>query len=187
MKLRRYGPILAVLAGLMMSQSVVWAEQRSIPADSIRVEDGDTLSITLDGKPLRIQLIGIDAPEDRDNPKLRVDLKRTGLTAEALRPMGESATRLLRFLVDTQGPVFLLDYRPEQPDRYGRIPGDLRGRNQTDSVAEQMLSDGYAITIGRGLPQQRAEALKARESQARKTGRGIWRLYPEVSRAWAGR
>jgi len=186
-KPRRPGPLLILLAGLMMSHSMVWAEQRSIQAESIRVEDGDTLSVILDGKPLRIQLIGIDAPEDSDNPKFRVDLKRTGLAADALRPMGQSATHLLRFLIDTQGPNFLLDYQPGQPDRYGRIPGDLRGRNQASSVAEQMLSDGYAITIARGLPPQRAEALKARESRARNTGRGIWRLYPEVSRAWSGR
>lgn len=187
MKPRSTGSLLAVLTSLMMSLSPASADQRSIPKESIQVEDGDTLSVTFDGKPLRIQLIGIDTPEDRDNPKLRVDLKRTGLTAEVLRPMGESATRLLRFLIDTQGPVFLLDYRPDQPDRYGRIPGDLRGLSQTDSIAEQMLSDGYAVVIGRGLPPQRAEALKTRENQARKTGRGIWRLYPEVSRAWAGR
>ncbi len=161
------------------------ADLRMLQRDEIRVEDGDTLLLRIDDRPVRIQIIGIDAPEDTDNPKLRVDSKRTGLPPERLKPIGEIATLMLRFLVDTQAP-FRLDYHPDQVDRYGRIPGDLTGQGQAQSLSRQMLNDGYAITLKRGLDKALAAELAAIEHKARSRGRGLWGLYPEVAARWAG-
>ena len=48
------------------------------------VEDGDTLVVVAENQDVRIQLLGIDAPEDVPNPKLQKDLERTKLAEEVL-------------------------------------------------------------------------------------------------------
>lgn len=46
--------------------------------DASEIEDGDTLVAVIGGSRERLQLAGIDAPEDSDNAKLQRDLTRTG-------------------------------------------------------------------------------------------------------------
>jgi micrococcal nuclease len=173
-----------LLLTLLLS-SPLFAAERITLESTIEVEDGDTLIIDIDGQRTRIQLAGIDAPEDRDNPKFRVDLRRTRLEPEQLLPLGRVATEQLRFLIREQGP-FILHFDPQRPDRYGRTPGDLVNA-QGDSVAAQMVANGYAIPLGRGLPADLAHRLGALEARARDDAKGLWGLYPQAARRWAGR
>jgi len=177
-------PRILILLALLLSSTVSAAERITLES-TIEVEDGDTLIIDIDGRRTRIQLAGIDAPEDSDNPKFRVDLRRTRLEPQQLLPLGKVATEQLRFLIREQGP-FILHFDPQKQDRYGRTPGDLVDANG-DSVAARMVANGYAIPLGRGLPADLAHRLGALEAQARAESKGLWGLYPQAARRWAGR
>jgi endonuclease YncB( thermonuclease family) len=165
-----------------MSVSVS-AEERIVPQQDITAEDGDTLVIDIDGKQQRIQLSGIDAPEDVVNPKLQVDIKRSKLNQDELLKLGKIATEQLTYLLKTQAP-FVLYYNPHKRDRYGRIPGDIVNA-KGESIAAQMINNGYAIVSRRAVPAALIERLLPLQQKALQQQRGLWGLYPQNSRRWA--
>jgi len=160
-------------------------------ADDVRVvieqvEDGDTVVAQIDGNTERLQLVGIDAPEDTDNAKLQRDEKVTGLSRERLLVMGAESSGHLRSLLPV-GTTVTLSGNLKRRDRYGRIPVVL----QTDdgvSINETMVADGYAVVLGR-YPLD--TALKARlqtlESAAIAGNKGLWGRYRDSTVAWSGR
>ncbi len=146
-----------------------------VQAPLIEVEDGDTLLVELDGRPTRIQLAGIDAPEDKPNPKFNLDLKRTGLPAEALLALGRAATLHLRQLAPP-GSSLVLEGDLTKKDRYGRIAVTVRAA-KGQALNERMVADGYARALG--------PAYQALQKEARKNHRGLWGSHPEATGAWA--
>jgi micrococcal nuclease len=173
---------LIVASGVLLGCQQALAEQRVLAPGSLHVEDGDTLLIELDGVEQRLQLIGIDAPEDSDNPKLQRDMARTGLEAQALLELGVQATEYLRRLTRL-GKPYTLYYAPGQRDRYGRLVGDLRdvrGR----SLAEMVVAGGYAIAVANVAPEQ-AQRLQVLQQSAQQAPHGLWVTAPEQMRAWA--
>ncbi len=178
---KMYFPLLLVLCLIPV---LAPANQRLVSGADVTAQDGDTLFIDIDGKKERIQLLGIDAPEDRENPKLQVDVQRTGLKQQALLKLGKTATEQLRYLLRTQSP-FVLYYNPEQRDRYGRIQGDIIN-SAGQSIAAQMVSNGYAIVIHSGTPSAIIAQLTSLQQKALQQRRGLWGLYPETSKRWAG-
>lgn len=178
---------LSVLAMVLPSQ----AAEFTITLDAVAVEDGDTLLVQLDGAEERIQLAGIDAPEDTDNPKLQKDIERTGLDRDALIAMGQASTQHLRDLVNRGGP-FVFTYDPEKRDRYGRITAEVSAAdNGAGSLNIAMIEDGYAIVMP--VPNQPAgddspavgRAGLQREAIA--TRRGLWGDHRENALAWRGK
>jgi len=155
------------------------------PAELLKVEDGDTLLVNLDGNETRIQLQGIDAPEDSANPKLTVDMKRTGLGAEALLPLGEAATAHLRSLANT-GSRLMLSGNLDAPDRYGRIPAEAFTAEGL-SLNAAMVADGYARPLPTdAVPESLRERLQMVWTLVRDKKPGLWSAHPETFRAWAG-
>jgi len=149
------------------------------------VEDGDTILVEIDGKPRRLQLQGIDAPEDVDNPKLQRDRERTGLSDEALLILGQEATRHLHGLIAPKDPV-RLEGNLKKRDRYGRTPVTAYGRNGL-SLNEQMVADGYALIMMRyPLDPAFKERLVAEQERARTHRRGLWGTHSEAMQAWGG-
>ncbi|MEJ1343607.1 MAG: hypothetical protein RPU14_16295, partial [Candidatus Sedimenticola sp. (ex Thyasira tokunagai)] len=61
---------------LTLPFSLATAGQPQHQASLISVEDGDTLVVKIKGEEKRVQLLGIDAPEDVENPKFTKDLQR---------------------------------------------------------------------------------------------------------------
>ncbi|MCU7846223.1 MAG: thermonuclease family protein [Candidatus Thiodiazotropha sp. (ex Monitilora ramsayi)] len=173
------------LMGLMLffvaSQS--WSKELSVAADRITVEDGDTLLISFDDGVKRVQLIDIDAPEDTDNAKFKVDMKRTGLDYDTLYSLGAIATKHLRKLL-AEDDGFKLVYEPDRLDRYGRLLGDLRDEEGV-SISEKMVMNGYAIAKPSGkLNTPHPYVALQRRAQLEK--RGLWGLLPKQTRLWSG-
>ncbi len=160
------------------------AEQLRLQASDIRVEDGDTLLVEHQGQSYKIQLAGIDAPEDRENPKLTVDLKRTSLKRQQLLQLGAAASEHLRELIANNAP-FTLYFDPLERDRYGRIPGDLIDQNDR-SLAEMMVQQGYAIALLKGSRAKISTTLPKLQQQAINKQSGLWGEFPNLSRRWAG-
>jgi len=151
-----------------------------------QVEDGDTVVARIEGKSERLQLLGIDAPEDTDNAKLKRDLQVTGLQPEVLLQLGEQATQHLLTLL-TPGQEVTLIGELQQRDRYGRIPVVLYAAGE-QSFNEAMVGDGYAVVLGRYPLDARLKArLEALEAEAIAGRRGLWGPYRESAAAWSGK
>ncbi len=174
----------SVLIAVLLASGAAQADQRIVTAQAVRAEDGDTLLIDIEGHEQRIQLAGIDAPEDVDNPKLQVDIKRSRLTQQDLLKLGRVATEQLKYLLTARAP-FVLHFNPQKRDRYGRIPGDLINANG-ESIAAQMVDNGYAVVSRRGTPPELVKRLSELQHEALRQQRGLWGLYPDDSRRWAG-
>lgn len=169
----------ALLCLSLLSTAATGAEL-TLNMGDIQIEDGDTLSVPMNGEAKRVQIAGIDAPENTDNPKMQRDLIRTGLEPDRLLKLGVMSTEYLRRLVRLAAP-FTLRYEPGKVDRYGRIGAELSD-SAGRSVAELMVKGGYAVA----LP-GKSENLSALQSQAEKTKAGLWGIDPEATRSWAGR
>ena len=156
--------------------------QQTIAPDSVDVEDADTLLVQVAGTSYRVQLPGVDAPENVMNPKLQRDIGRTGLSAEALLTLGQEAVSGLQQLLPSYQPYRLV-FDPEAKDRYGRTPGDLVD-DQGVSLSLRLVEAGYAIPAK--AVAAREQALHDAAVRARQGGRGLWQSHPEVADAWAG-
>jgi len=168
----------------ILGSSLVQAGQQTGTVES--VEDGDTLVVNINGKQERLQLLGIDAPEDVPNPKLKKDIERTGLDSDLLLTIGEAATTHLKNLA-LNGQVVNLEGNLGKRDRYGRIPAivfNSAGR----SLNEAMVEDGYAVVLGRYPLQGDLKArLQQQQNGAIIAGRGLWGSHRETTEAWSGR
>jgi len=172
-----------MIAGLLFCAGQLPAEPVTVAAQEVTVEDADTLSVLIDGETVRLQLAGIDAPEDVQNPKLQRDLERTGMPADQLLALGVAASEGARSLLPQFAP-FLVRYDPEARDRYGRVPGDLidrEGRRFSLRLVEEGLARPLPVDGG-----AEAADFAAAAAAARAAGRGLWGSHPEAFAAWAG-
>lgn len=169
---------------LLLLPMLVWGETIRLPAGDLKVEDGDTLLVRLEGETKRVQLLGIDAPEDKDNPKFKVDLKRTALDYDTLLTMGVMASDHLRELI-AGTEALELNYTPGEIDRYGRLVGVLYGIDGV-SINQAMVANGFAVVT---LPDEdeKRPAWLERQRRSVEQKRGLWGLLPNPAHRWAGK
>ena len=151
------------------------------------VEDGDTLLVDINGESQRVQLLGIDAPENTLNPKLTLDIEKTELSKDQLLPLGEAAAQHLQGLVPIGSKVsFNADLTKK--DRYGRLPAIVMSADGR-SLTEAMVQDGYAIPLEQ--KEQDDEAYMRRldrlERFSRKSQNGLWGSHAEIVHKWYDR
>lgn len=100
------------------------------------VVDGDTIDVLIDlGFDIlfssRVRLAGIDTPESRTK-----DL--------AEKKLGLEAKEYLKYKLKDSKSVKIKTEKMDSSEKYGRILGWLFIDDQTVSVNEQMIADGYA-------------------------------------------
>lgn len=176
----------ATCLAFFLSTGEALCGETTLSLESVGVEDGDTLLVPLSGGAERIQLAGIDAPEDMDNPKLQRDLERTGLTRDHLLAIGGAATAHLRHLVSASGPYRLV-LDPDRRDRYGRLTAKLLDA-AGHSVGTLMVEHGYAISLRAPTTEvdQESAALGAAEARAHASGQGLWGTEGQAMGLWSG-
>lgn len=151
-----------------------------------KIEDGDTLVAIIDEKPQRLQLIGIDAPENLKNAKLKLDISRTGLKSATLIEIGNAAAQHLRTLIKS-GDKIILQGNLKKRDRHGRIPV-IAINTQRRVLNKAMIADGYARVLTRHHLEKNFKAgLLQDEASAIKKNLGLWSSHPETVQAWNGR
>jgi micrococcal nuclease len=153
----------AAREGGRMPESAVAADPAGLgpPAEArralvLRVLDGDTLLLRLDGRSRRVRLIGVDAPE----------------TWGRRDCFGAEASRALRRLTPVGSQVRVAGDR-QAYDRFGRRLLHLwtrRGR----LLAAELLRAGLARTLVIPPNIRYARVLEAAEAQARRVGAGLW-------------
>ena len=128
----------------------------------VRVVDGDTMHVEVDGERVRVRLIGVDAPE----------LARDGQPAELLA--GDATDAAADLLDDT--PTLVLERDRSDTDRFGRLLRyvwqrvDGRWRLLNAELVRLGLADARDYRPDTG----RQRALDDAEREAREAGRGIW-------------
>src|ERR671930_295765 len=98
----------------------------------VRVVDGDTIRVELDGHTERVRYIGIDTPESvKPGTPVQCFAKRASAANAAL-----VAGRTVRLVGDV-----------EQRDRYGRLLAYVYREPDGDFVNARLVRDGYARTL----------------------------------------
>ena len=129
------------------------------PYDVVKVVDGDTLKVLIDGEKKNVRLIGIDTPES-----VHPDSDKNV-------PEGKLASDHTKELVgDSQ--VYLV-YGTEPADRYGRPLCYVYLPDGT-MLNEKILSDGYAKVLIVGKNKEYKERFNEIQEEARAEGRGLW-------------
>jgi endonuclease YncB( thermonuclease family) len=100
----------------------------------VRVVDGDTVVVQLDGRPTTIRLIGVDTPE-------------TVHPSKPVERYGKEASAFLRELVG--GQSVRLEYEPamKRLDRYGRTLAYLRTVPGDKLVDLAIVEGGYGHAV----------------------------------------
>jgi micrococcal nuclease len=111
-------------------------------ATVVKVIDGDTLDVLVDGRTRRIRLIGVDTSELHESDKLIRDATRSRCTETELQGLGAEAMQfVLRVL--SPGDAVRLEYGPQRYDDYKRVLAFVwlpDGR----LLNELLLCEGYA-------------------------------------------
>ncbi len=121
----------------------------------VAVNDGDTVTIRVDGRRYRTRLIGLDAPE------------------MGQEPWGQRAKEHLRGLLKTLHWRVLVETGVEQYDKYNRLLVYL-WTEDNKLINEQMLRDGYAVLFTMQPNSKYADRFVKAQRLARQEKRGIW-------------
>jgi micrococcal nuclease len=126
----------------------------------LRIVDGDTMIVGVEGKTEYVRFIGVDTPEPNDSG---------GPECYALE-----ATQHLRELVKTSGTVTLhFDSSQGLRDTYGRLLAYVEHADGTD-LGEAMIRNGYAQEHTYDLPYERQKRYQEAETDAMQNTRGLW-------------
>jgi micrococcal nuclease len=146
------------------------------PYKVVRVVDGDTIVVEIDGKAERVRLVGVDTPE-------------TVHPRKPVERFGREASDFTHKQLDGE-KVFLVYDRnnaaKRHRDRYGRLLAYVyRERDKLDLCAE-LVKQGYAHAYLK-YPSERGEEFLVYQRQAREAKRGLWGEDPPAKdRAKAG-
>lgn len=152
--------VLSIL-GSFLSIEDTWSQTGSDrstieTAQVVRVIDGDTIVVTIDGREEVIRYIGIDTPERYDGGS----------------PACFSQEATARNVELVNGATVTL--RPDQEDRdkYGRL---LRYVYLDETfINEQLILEGYATTLRIEPNTTQASSLYQAELEARSQSKGLW-------------
>lgn len=143
-----------------------------LAAQVLRVIDGDTLKVDVEGHNESVRLIGIDTPESKPNAKALKDSARSGEELAAIVLQGKKAAAFTRSLV-RKGDVVRLETDVQQRDKYRRILAYVYLRDGS-MLNEAIVRAGYAapMTIPPNVKHQ-DRFLKAYRD-ARESHQGLW-------------
>jgi endonuclease YncB( thermonuclease family) len=145
------------IAAVLLILTTIHVIAYATPATVIRVYDGDTLNVDVQGETVRIRLYGIDAPESGQDGNV-------------------AATRFLRRLV-LEHPV---EIEVMETDRLNQAYAVVIREGKESSVNAAMVANGYAWVNPDGCRTDECPNWKEIESQARSLKLGIWSDYDVV-------
>ncbi|MCC5950570.1 MAG: thermonuclease family protein [Acidimicrobiia bacterium] len=132
----------------------------------VRIIDGDTIVVGMDGHEYRVRLIGIDTPE----------------THHPSRPVecyGPEATAHIHTLIP-EGSEVWLERDEELWDLYGRILAYVYRAGDDLFVNAAMVEGGYATTLVIPPNTAHTATFAAAERAASEAGMGLWSACDHV-------
>lgn len=132
-------------------------EGRSATAEVVRVVDGDTIEVSIDGATEDVRYIGVDTPE-------------SVVPGEPVECFGHRASALNARLVE--GREVRLRFDRERRDRYGRLLAYVYAGGRF--VNAELVRRGFARTLTIPPNDAHAELLARLERRAGRAGLGLW-------------
>lgn len=162
---------LIILGAVLVGERLGWITQVSDTATTtveqsqpglyriVRFEDGDTITVDMQGVEERVRFIGVDTPETQD--------PRTSIQC-----FGKVASEFTKSLIGNQSVRLEADPTNTNRDRYNRL---LRYVYLPDGrlVNAEIIKQGYgfAYTL---FPFEKLEEFRNYETQAREQNLGLW-------------
>lgn len=128
--------------------------------DVVKVIDGDTIDVSIDGMTERIRLIGVDTPEVVDPRK-------------PVQCFGQEASAKMHKLLDGKKVSLESDQSQGDKDKYSRL---LRFVFTEDNinVAHELILSGFAHEYTYNLPYKYQKEFKEAQQFAEKNELGLW-------------
>jgi micrococcal nuclease len=140
------------------SQQRTTPEGTSVGAEVLRVVDGDTIEVELDGGEVEdVRYIGVDTPE-------------SVAPGEPVECFGKRASAFNERLVG--GRTVTLRFDRERRDRYGRLLAYVYAGSRL--VNAELVREGYARTLTIAPNDARASLFARLERNAGRAARGLW-------------
>ncbi|MFZ2555846.1 MAG: thermonuclease family protein [Minisyncoccia bacterium] len=127
--------------------------------DVIKVVDGDTIAVSMNGKSETIRLIGIDTPETND--------PRTGVQC-----FGKEATAKLKSVIGTRVSIER-DAGEGERDKYDRLLAYIYSEEGT-MLNKYLIAQGYAYEYTYDDAYKYQKEFKAAQVDAKAKKRGLW-------------
>ena len=128
-------------------------------AHVVRAVDGDTLVVTIDGKEVRVRILGINAPESVDPHR-------------PVQCYGPEASKKMHALADGND-VALIPEQKDDRDAFGRLLRyvELDGND----LGAEMITEGFAENYCKKYPHPRCAIYDQLEQKAKTAKVGMWR------------
>lgn len=142
---------------------------RSASYPVLRVVDGDTIVIKLDGAQTKVRLIGVDTPE-------------TVHPQKPVEAYGKEASRFTENLL--RGEQVYMEYEPgaNRLDKYGRLLAYVYRAPDGLFVNLEIIRQGYGHAYTK-YPFQYMDLFRDAERKARESQKGLWRVDPGKGKA----
>lgn len=152
-------------AGLIDVPAQEPSEEISIEANKVyyrvvKIVDGDTIDVDIDGKVERLRLIGINTPETVD-PRRPVEC------------FGKEASGKAKELLSGEEVELESDPTQDDRDKYGRLLRYVRTKEGFFYNLE-IIKQGYAYEYTYDLPYKYQKEFKAAQNEAKNANRGLW-------------
>lgn len=154
------GIIIILVRNYEQKQHITTAQDSRTNAQLVRVVDGDTIVVNINGDEEKVRIIGINTPESV-KPNSPVEC------------FGKEASIHITELLNRPGGL-IIEPDPTQNtrDRNGRLlahifVGDI-------NIGQQMIADGYAYEYTYRIPYIYESEYRTAESEARNNNRGLW-------------
>ncbi|OGG57465.1 hypothetical protein A2853_03850 [Candidatus Kaiserbacteria bacterium RIFCSPHIGHO2_01_FULL_55_17] len=126
----------------------------------VKVVDGDTLTIAMDGKNATLRLIGLDTPETVD-PRTTVQC------------FGKEASNKAKQILSGSSVRIETDPSQGELDKYGRTLAYVFLRDGIN-FNKYMIAEGYGHEYTYNLPYKYQAEFKEAERKAREEKKGLW-------------
>ena len=152
---------LLILISLTSCDTIIQTENQNNLYEVVRVVDGDTVILNIDGQRTRVRLIGIDTPESVAEDKSR-NVKE-----------GKIASEYTKNLLENE--KVRVEFDEEKQDVYERKLGYLFLNDEF--INEKLLKEGMAKLYTKTTNQKYSERLKKAEEYARENKKGFWKDF----------
>jgi len=126
----------------------------------IKVVDGDTVVVQIEGRATTLRIIGLDTPET-------VDPRRT------VQCFGKEASDMAKILLTGKRIRIETDESQGERDKYGRTLAYIYMENGV-LFNRYMIAEGYGYEYTYDLPYRYQAVFKAAEVSARAAKKGLW-------------
>ncbi|MDP2323500.1 MAG: thermonuclease family protein, partial [Gammaproteobacteria bacterium] len=129
-----------------------------------RIIDGDTVELAIDGRRVKVRLVGIDTPESH-------------FPGRPVERFADEATEFVRGLIDGRFVYLEYDAMCDRQDSFGRTLAHLFRAPDGMWVNLEIVRQGLGIVYDR-FPFTNEDLFHSYEDEARAAGRGLWSTEP---------